>query len=286
MNRRHIISERFPILSMLLASGIAMFATGIVATPFSSSEVLSDIVLSVASIAVLLIFQWWFSPEFKGDFKVRIPVRELCIILIPYVAKCLLTIISEAVDHSLMFKPTLVAVAMGLVAGCAEETWFRGLAVPIGMGYLDKKSRIPITVAVTSVFFGVLHIGNTFSGAGVAKGIIQVVATMFAGLLFIAVYLRSGSLVVPMILHGFYDWLCFVTDASLENGIMVGNEVGLGLIFALLLDVVVGLAGLYLIRPAMWGRIDQVWSQIWGAQPQQPAPSTPSVQPKRGKHSR
>ncbi|MBR3235946.1 MAG: CPBP family intramembrane metalloprotease [Atopobiaceae bacterium] len=284
MIKKHIISEKAPVLSMLLASGLAMLVTGIVSTPFSG--ILNDLVLSIASIAVLLIFHWWFSPEFKGDFKVRIPVGELCIILIPFVAKCVLTIVSEAVDNSLMFKPSIEAVTMGIVAGCAEETWFRGLAVPIGMGYLDKKNRIPLTVAVTSVFFGVLHIGNIFAGAGVAKGVIQSIATIFAGFLFIAVYLRSGSIVVPIIMHGFYDWLCFVTDSSLEGGVMVGNEIGFGLILALLLDVVVGLVGLYLIRPAMWGRIDQVWSQIWDRQPQKLASPAPSAQPRHGKHSR
>ena len=152
---------------------------------------------------------------------------------------------------------------MGISAGFVEETWFRGLAVPIGMGYLPRDKRILITVLITSIFFGVLHFGNVFGGAQVVIGVIQAIATTFGGIFFIAVFLRTGSILVPIIMHGLYDWVCFVTDPTLVGGVMMNEGATLGLGLALALHIVFGCIGIYLVRPAMHGRINEIWDQIW-----------------------
>jgi membrane protease YdiL (CAAX protease family) len=138
---------------------------------------------------------------------------------------------------------------------------FRGLLVPIGMGFL-KKNRVFVTVLTSSMFFGAMHLFNAGSGAGITLAILQAVATTFVGLFYAAVYLRSGSVLVPIVLHGVYDWICFVTDPTLNNGVMTGN-VTVWLILAVLIDVALGITAIYLLRPAVNHEVEALWDAKW-----------------------
>jgi membrane protease YdiL (CAAX protease family) len=93
--------------------------------------------------------------------------------------------------------------------------------------------------------------------------ILQAVATTFGGVFLAAIYLRSGSVLVPIVLHGVFDWICFVTDPTLDNGIMTG-DVTLGLVLAVLIDIALGIAAIYLLRPAVNGEIEALWDAKWG----------------------
>jgi membrane protease YdiL (CAAX protease family) len=152
---------------------------------------------------------------------------------------------------------------MAIAAGFFEETIFRGATVPIGMRYIRSEKRVSIIVLFTSLVFGLMHIGNIIHGASVTMGIIQGVATIFSGLLFVAVFLRTGNIIIPIFMHSVYDYMCFVTDASLDNGIMTGETVTTGLILAVLVDVIAGIWGLYLIRPAKRAEINAIWNEKW-----------------------
>ena len=268
MTRSHSISEKHPIVSMLLSSFIAVLATVAVSAIFPKGGVLENLATGVAALAVLLVFWWWFSPRFKGDFKPRATAKEVGLLFVPFIAFCVLAAVLSWVDAGFYFKPTTLAVTMGTSAGFAEETWFRGLAVPIGMGFLSREKRVFSTVLITSIFFGVLHFGNVFMGAEVSVGILQAVATTFGGIFFIAVFLRSGSVLVPIFMHGFYDWVCFVTDPTLVSGVIMVDGITLGLWLALALHVALGCIGIYLVRPAMHGKINAIWDQIWAVDTQ------------------
>ena len=66
-----------------------------------------------------------------------------------------------------------------------------------------------------------------------------------------------------MIMHGIFDYMCFTTDASLDNGIMTGTAVTSSVKIAIVVDVIAGLWGLYLIRPAMKDKIQAIWDEKW-----------------------
>jgi membrane protease YdiL (CAAX protease family) len=166
------------------------------------------------------------------------------------------------VESGWYFHPTVLSLCMAIVAGFGEEVMFRGLLVPIGMGFL-KKHRVFLTVFTSSVIFGAMHLFNAGSGAGMTLAILQAVATTFVGVFLAAIYLRSGSILVPIVLHGVYDWICFVTDPTLDNGIMTG-DVTLGVVLAVLIDIALGIAAIYLLRPAVNGEIEALWDAKWG----------------------
>ena len=93
--------------------------------------------------------------------------------------------------------------------------------------------------------------------------VIQGTVTIFGGFLYVAAYLRTGSILVPIFMHGIYDYMCFLTDASLDNGIMTAETVTTGLILSVVIYVIAGIWGLYLIRPAVRDKIEAIWNEKW-----------------------
>jgi membrane protease YdiL (CAAX protease family) len=156
-----------------------------------------------------------------------------------------------------------LALSMGFSAGFYEETIVRGVTIPIGMRYLKGKNKILLIAIGTSLIFGLSHLGNVSQGATMSMAIIQTIASGFNGLFFAAVVLRTGSILTSVVMHGFYDWLCFVTDPTLENGIMTNPEITGGLMIQLAIAVALGIAGLYLIRPAVSDKIENIWEKKW-----------------------
>ena len=94
--------------------------------------------------------------------------------------------------------------------------------------------------------------------------VIQGISTIFGGFVFAAVYLRSGSILAPIVMHALYDYMCFVTDPTLENGIMTSETVTIGLILTVVVFIIAGIWSLYLIRPAMRDKIQTLWDEKWG----------------------
>ena len=260
--KKHILCEKAPIVAMILAAVLAMLILSIPGL-LRLSDVVDNLASSVLAVLFLIAYTKWFAPEFKGVFKTSALATGVIFVWLPFLFMLAGSYILNVVDYGFYFKPTMLALVMAIAAGFFEETIFRGVTVPIGMRYIRSEKRVSIIVLFTALVFGLLHIGNVINGASVAMGIIQGTATIFAGLLFAAVFLRTGNILIPIIMHGVYDYMCFVTDASLDNGIMIGEAVTTGLILAVLVDVVAGVWALYLIRPAKRAEIFAIWNDKW-----------------------
>ena len=260
--KRHIRCEKAPIVAMILAAVLAMLILSIPGF-LGISDVVDNLASSVLAVLFLIAYTKWFAPKFKGVFKTSALATGVIFVWLPFLFMLAGSYILNVVDYGFYFKPTMLALVMAIAAGFFEETIFRGVTVPIGMRYIRSEKRVSITVLFTALVFGLLHIGNIINGASAAMGIIQGIATIFAGLLFAAAFLRTGNILVPIIMHGVYDYMCFVTDASLESGIMTGETVTTGLILAVLVDVIAGIWGLYLIRPAKRAEIFAIWNDKW-----------------------
>lgn len=79
---------------------------------------------------------------------------------------------------------TLLFIAMAVVTPIKEEILFRGLL----HGFLAEKWRFWLGMLISSLIFGLLHLGYPMS------------ATIM-GIVFVVLYRLTGSLVAPIILH-------------------------------------------------------------------------------------
>ena len=260
MKRNHTLSEKLPLLSMLLSVVATSLACGLAAS-FSSSDFVQYLLMSAAGILCMLAQKWWFAPAFKGVFRAEVPLREIGLLCVPFLIQLLLSWLLNVMDHGLFFRATALSVVMALSAGFGEEAMFRGLAVPIGMRYLRGRNKIVITALMTSVIFGMSHLGNARGGNVI--GIVQAVAAIGSGLFYVAVFLRTGSIMVTVVMHFLIDWIYFVTNPALQSGEMANMGVTAAVIISCFVDLSMSAVGLWLIRPAVREKIEAVWQNKW-----------------------
>ena len=261
-SRKHVLCEKAPLVAMILTAALALLVIsipGLIGLPDSAGNLASSVVAVLFTIA----YTRWFAPEFKGVFRTSHLATGLAFVWLAFAFKFFGAYFVNLAGSGFYFKPTVAALAMAIAAGFYEETIFRGVTVPIGMRYFKSEKRVGILVLISALVFGLMHIGNIVNGASIQMGIAQGVATTFAGIFFIAAYLRTGNILIPIFMHGIYDYMCFVTDPTLENGIMANDVAAGALILAVLVDVIAGIWGLYLIRPAKRAEIHAIWNDKW-----------------------
>lgn len=108
-------------------------------------------------------------------------------------------------------------LVIGLVAASTEECMFRGVIFT----QLLKHWRSPWAAMLTSGFlFGALHLINlTHQSAGITA--VQILQAAGMGVMLAAMYLRSGSLLVPMAFHFSLDYIAVAIHGL--SGTPTGN---------------------------------------------------------------
>ena len=227
---------------------------------------------AVGSLVAMLIHKRHFRPDFQGCL-----VKENFLsgmkMVIPFVVLHVIgSIVSIAIcGISNVGRALLMATAPGFM----EETMFRGLGVSNYMRTIKDEKKIPVIFWLSSLVFGLTHLGNILAGADPLTSVIQAVYACGVGLLFGAVYLRTGNLWPTIIAHTIVDWaeLCRA-DLGSTGGVMKGMILGDWITIAV--GIAAGVLGVYLMRKEKRGEVMEVWNRRWNKKPEEqdlePAP--------------
>ncbi|MGB0843449.1 MAG: type II CAAX prenyl endopeptidase Rce1 family protein [Alphaproteobacteria bacterium] len=115
----------------------------------------------------------------------------------------------------------LTSMLADMSIGVEEEIWFRGVVFLILLrAWGSQRSSILTAIFVSSALFGIWHFGNYIYGQPLPETCMQVVYTFFLGIIFACLYLISGSIWVPIIAHGVFDFGASITYlwSSREGG--------------------------------------------------------------------
>lgn len=268
--RTHKLCEMHPLIAAVLALLIPTATLALVSSVADKISVNAGYLgMVIAAVVVMLLFKAWFSPEFKGFVKPGISAKTIGLVMIPFFIFVVLSVLSFLIFRgTVVFKPTLKAVLMGLSAGFGEEGMFRIFVLAIVMRFLKKENRALRSVVVLSIVFGLSHIGNIGQGADPGMTVAQVFTSLFTGLFLAAIYLRSGSVILPIFAHAFYDWACFVTDPTVSSdGIVVGTYGTGELIYAIVTAVLLGVTGIYMLRKSKRSETNELWNRKWSYTP-------------------
>ena len=110
-------------------------------------------------------------------------------------------------------------ILSGLEAGIAEELLFRYAFLTILLvAFKNSPYQIFWAATISSLCFGLWHVGNLSAGQNLASTIEQVVFAFGMGLLMCGIYLYTDLFYLPVIIHFLLDTLVFSVSGELMSG--------------------------------------------------------------------
>lgn len=152
---------------------------------------------------------------FKNWKKYKIEIFILFVpIVITILANVFTSISLTAIFNELPTGQVIVGLVGSLIGalmvGFIEETIMRGGMCSILTSLFDKsRYQIVLAALVSSIMFGSLHLLNLLGGADFLYTLYQVLYASAIGVCFSVFYLKTGSLLIPILAHCLIDWSDF-----------------------------------------------------------------------------
>ena len=270
--RQHKFVEKFPVVAAILMAIFWMLLFEIIEViinfgihmVISGYDVATGPVGLFAGAAItLVLYKWWFRPEFEGMLKGDLPLGFLLgLIELGYV---LISYVPNLIDGSVSIKPlTLTILFVSLTAGIKEEVVFRGVIISTLMRQWKDRNLFRQAALVSGIVFGLIHAANIFAGADPLQTLFQVIGSVSVGFIFAAVYLRTGSILPCMFYHALHDRIAIACESNVsENGIMSARAFWWGDVFNLAMAAVMAAAAFWLLRDAKTEQIREIWNRKW-----------------------
>ncbi|MGL4698761.1 MAG: lysostaphin resistance A-like protein [Apilactobacillus waqarii] len=192
-------------------------------------------VYKIVSIIVICLLNYWIIQQkvfFKPGERKRWWLSFLIVCLI---------IVAFCIPSQNFWS----ALDIGLLAGLSEELMFRGIILGFLLKLMTNKSdsrwRVMLCLTISSLLFGGLHYVNlsmqSFSGTTY-----QVINAVAFGMILGALYIKSGTIIVPMALHFISDFLFGIIGGLPKNNYTpVQNSQWIGLVVYVLIYLVIAL---------------------------------------------
>ena len=127
---------------------------------------------------------------------------------------------------------TVMAVLSFLLVGVAEEIVFRGFL----FNGMKKTGSLTVAIVVSAVTFGMGHIVNLLTGHATAETLVQMVFAVAWGFLLTFAYLKGGSLLPCIVIHGLIDvFSVFARDNEVAHWAYVIATVAVAVVYCLYL---------------------------------------------------
>ena len=219
----------------------------------------------VLSIAIMMgVYKLWFRPEFEGMLKGDLPLGFL-LGLIELIYVVVTFAVSMMFGYELNIKPlTSVIIFSSLGAGLGEEFIFRGVLISTLMRQWKDQNKFRSAAVLSGIVFGLIHATNVFAGADPLRTLLQVIGAVGIGIMFTAVYLRSGSILPCMFYHTLHDIIAIAGESEVtETGIITASKINMGDGANLLMSLVLAAIALWLLRPEKNEEMRALWNRKW-----------------------
>lgn len=205
------------------------------------------IMLCSVGLVILLGFKSAFKP--KGFFKALLSST----IVIAAMAFSLVSFFEKSISNPATVWASTGMIIFGLVQavgiGIREECFFRGAIQSIvAKKHANSVKGVWFAALIASALFGILHLFNIFTGFDPFVVFMQAISATSTGLFLAAIYLRSRSLWVPILVHALIDTAAlagsiFLTQTRIETVNNLSWEALIGV-------AIYVLPTLFLLRPS------------------------------------
>ena len=215
--------------------------------------------VALAALLAAWLFKLWFRPDFNGCLQ-KDGLKEGLLMLLPFLAIHYAGSIVSWI--TLGTGSALIALLRAAAPGFGEEIMFRGLGVANYMRKIRSEGQIKVIFWLSSIVFGLIHLGNIFAGGDPKSVVIQAVYAIGVGMLFGAVYLRTGNLWPTILGHWSVDFFELTrVDLAGSGGVMTG--MGIGDWITIAAGAFGAFWALRLMNPKFYGEIMEVWTGKW-----------------------
>lgn len=199
-----------------------------------------------------LLFWWFYKSWFQGRYQSTYSLKGILLLFPMFFVVGLNILVLDKIGD------IYTGILLGLAPGIFEEIVFRGLYISNALR--SKKSFY--TIALTSsLIFGLIHLINIVSGATVGLTITQVCYALGLGMVFAAVYIRTGSLLPGILLHSLIDISSTLSASQQETIVLVGEDI---IVLPLvIMGLLFFLYGSFLLRPSKKEEILSLWKSKW-----------------------
>ena len=158
------------------------------------------------------MFSWTPAGEFATSVLLTLPALLVAVNNLPAISLA-------TGDCGITDTPLWVAIffVQCMCVGFFEELAFRGLLFPYFLKKCKTRLHVFLCIAGTSCLFGLYHLLNLLEGAGIGPVFQQVGYSALVGAMCAACMLLTGNVVVPVILHGVYNF-CGLVVPTLGGG--------------------------------------------------------------------
>lgn len=182
----------------------------------SPDNVLKAVVLPMIGGAVLLtaFAKWsgWWKDLWHDKYKIK-GHSWMNLFAIIMAIGIVSNLASAKLGSSAGQMISYILIGTALV-GYSEELLFRGIVLRGARGSGLSELRVMLVVALS---FGVFHGANFFLGQDLTATVQQIAFATVNGAIFYLIFRKSGLLIVPMILHGLWDFSIFIREANIGS---------------------------------------------------------------------
>jgi len=186
----------------------------------------------------------------KDDLKSKKIGRGLILGWVTYVIVIVTVVVNvssfPANSFAIPNAPSLVITILHpfIGTGLFEEVLFRGLVLNLLLvEFGGSKKGIVKAVIISSVLFGVVHIGNAIAGVGLLATITTIIGATLVGVFYAALYMRTKNLWVVIILHAITNLSRQIFNAIVSRDVFMEPMVMQMQTEPSLLDCLISLAG-------------------------------------------
>jgi membrane protease YdiL (CAAX protease family) len=140
--------------------------------------------------------------------------------------------------------PTILNLAIFcLLIGIAEEFLCRGwLLNEFLERFSNSKKNIVLSIILSSVIFGLMHIVNISAGQTLVETIIQIINATFLGVFFALIYYKTKNIWSVVIIHAFWDFGVMLGDSTRLVDCVPGTMTNSILIYHCIVAVIIVIA--------------------------------------------
>lgn len=177
----------------------------------------------------LPISKHYFHITFNFKFKkILLPFKNIYYMLLVIVPVAVIVVVNittskpiesvlEDVPNGQIWLAVIVSLISAVLTGCFEELTVRGgILGYFSVLFKNKKKGTLYSVLLSSLLFSLLHLNNIGGGQPLFYTFYQVIYAFTFGFCMSMIYIKFGTILLPILLHAISDWSDFFFNMTGE----------------------------------------------------------------------